>query len=125
MTTLLDTGVVVDHLRGVERATEFLVTTLANGDAACSRLTMVELAVGMRPHQEPEFSRLLQFVDIIEVDGQIGQRAEQLARTWGRSHAAIDVTDYVIAATADLRQFTLATCNVKHFPMFEGLTAPY
>jgi predicted nucleic acid-binding protein len=42
-----------------------------------------------------------------------------------RSHAAIGVADYLIAATADTEGLELATLNVKHFPMFPGLRAPF
>jgi predicted nucleic acid-binding protein len=125
MTTILDTGIVIDHLRGDEEATRFVVNVLANDRAACSRLTMIELAVGMRPHQGLPFASFERFVEIIDVDERIGQRAEALAREWGASHGSIDVTDYVIAATAQVLRMDLATRNVKRFPMFEGLAAPY
>jgi predicted nucleic acid-binding protein len=35
------------------------------------------------------------------------------------------VSDYLIAATADVIGAQPATLNVKHFPMFEGLRAPF
>jgi predicted nucleic acid-binding protein len=35
------------------------------------------------------------------------------------------VADLVIAATANLHGLELATTNVRHFPMLEGLRAPY
>jgi len=33
--------------------------------------------------------------------------------------------DYLIAATAEVQGFELATLNVKHFPMFQGLRPPF
>jgi predicted nucleic acid-binding protein len=33
--------------------------------------------------------------------------------------------DFVIAATAQLLEADLATANVRHYPMFAGLGAPY
>lgn len=42
-----------------------------------------------------------------------------------RSHAAISTADYLIAATALVRDLGLATLNVRHFPMFAELEAPF
>ena len=39
--------------------------------------------------------------------------------------AAIGLADYLVAATADLHGLPLATLNVKHFPMFDDLRAPF
>jgi predicted nucleic acid-binding protein len=33
--------------------------------------------------------------------------------------------DLIVAATAKLLDRPLATCNVKHYPMFPRLKAPY
>ncbi len=41
------------------------------------------------------------------------------------SHSGIDDADYLIAATANILDAPLLTTNVRHFPMFEGLTRPY
>jgi len=61
----------------------------------------------------------------IDVDREIAERAGELARAYRRSHPGIDLVDYVIAATAELSGATLLTRNVKHFPMIDGLVAPY
>ena len=46
-------------------------------------------------------------------------------RQFRRSHAGIGPGDYLIAATADVQGFELATLNVKRFPMFKGLRPPF
>lgn len=61
------------------------------------------------------------------------RRACSHARRTGRDLAAIgplfhpdiDLVDYLIAATARSVRADLVTLNVKHFPMFKGLEAPY
>ena len=55
----------------------------------------------------------------------IAKGAAAHLRKFRRSHAAIDLVDYVIAATAELHEAKLATLNVRHFPMFKGLTPPW
>ena len=47
-----------------------------------------------------------------------------LADKWLPSHHTIDAGDLAIAATAQIADLSLLTMNVRHFPMFEGLTAP-
>jgi len=50
---------------------------------------------------------------------------ERLANQYLRSHPDVDSVDYVIAATAQHLGAELWTRNLKHFPMFPGLSAPY
>ncbi len=125
MTTLFDTTVLIDHLRGNEDATSVVFNATANGAVGMARVTDVELASGMRPHQVRAYQQLLRFIEVIDADEEIGNRAVELAIAWGPSHRAIDAIDYLIAATAETRSMQLVTMNVKHFPMFEGLVAPY
>jgi predicted nucleic acid-binding protein len=61
----------------------------------------------------------------IPVDESVARRAGDLGRRWRRSHPGIGVADLAIAATAEELGADLATRNLKHFPMFEGLRAPY
>lgn len=51
--------------------------------------------------------------------------AGELGRLWRPGHSGIDAADLVIAATTQLTGAHLATLNVRHFPMFEGLQAAY
>ncbi len=48
-----------------------------------------------------------------------------LGREWLPSHHTIDSADLAIAATAVCTNARLLTRNVKHFPMFTDLQAPY
>jgi hypothetical protein len=60
----------------------------------------------------------------VPLDEQIARRAGRLGRDFRRSHG-LAVADLVIGATAQELGAQLATSNVRHFPMFPGLTAPY
>ena len=55
----------------------------------------------------------------------MARRAGELGRRWRRSHPGIGVADLAIAATTEEIDADLATRNLKHFPMFEDLRAPY
>ena len=51
--------------------------------------------------------------------------AGELGRRFRRSHGALGVADLLIAASAERLRVPLATLNVRHFPMFEGLEPAY
>jgi predicted nucleic acid-binding protein len=64
-------------------------------------------------------------VEWIPVNESVARRAGELGRRWRRSHSGIGIADLAIAATAEEIGAELATRNLKHFPMFENLRAPY
>jgi predicted nucleic acid-binding protein len=126
MTLIVDTSVLVDHLRGDERARNVLAEAARVGQRlAASVLTKVEILAGMRPHEERGTRQLLDSLDLIDVDDVVAEQAGMLANRYLRSHPGVDPVDYVIAATAQHLGADLLTRNVKHFPMFPGLAAPY
>ena len=126
MAIVVDTSVLIDHLRGDEAARHALRDAAAAGERlAASVLTRVEVLAGMRAHEEAATRRLLDSLDWIEVDTDLAERAGVLANRYLRSHPGIDPVDYVIAATAEHLAARLWTRNVRHFPMFPDLAAPY
>lgn len=123
---LLDTSVLVDHLRGNPPAVAALDEAAGRGHGlVASVMTRVEVLAGMRPTEERATRRLLDILDWIVVDEEIAENAGRLANHFLRSHSGIDPADYVIAATADRADAILWTRNLKHFPMFPNLKAPY
>jgi predicted nucleic acid-binding protein len=123
---VVDTSVLIDHLRDVSGATEALDRAFLSGEhVAGSVLTRSEILAGQRPGEEWNTERLLTLMDWIPVSLQVADRAGILARGFRRSYPGVDLTDYVVAATADVTGGKLWTLNVKHFPMFPGLTRPY
>jgi len=123
---LIDTSVLIDHLRGKVGAVDALQDAAEHGHRlAASVLTRVEVLAGMRPDEERVTRRLLDVLDWVPVDEAVAEDAGRLANYYLRSHPGIDSVDYVIAATADRMDALLWTRNLKHFPMFPGLRAPY
>lgn len=123
---VIDTSVLIDHLRGSKQAREALVGVRRSGrNILGSVLTRTEILGGMRATETAPTRALLSVIDWIEVTEEIADAAGALACEYRRSHSGIDVADYVIAATATACGAQLWTRNVKHFPMFAGLTAPY
>lgn len=86
---------------------------------------MVEVAGGMRSLERREVNRLLASLQIIPLSERIAWRAPELMRAHRRAHPGIGLGDYLIAATVDVEGNELAMLNVRHFPMFPGLAAPF
>ena len=120
---LLDTCIVIDVLRGREAALLF-VNDLAEAPSL-SVLTATELIAGLRNAQERRhIERLLEVYVIQDIGLEIASLAGDYVRRYGPSHG-VDPIDALIAATAKSTGLDLATLNLKHFPMFEGLERPY
>lgn len=123
---VVDTSVLVDRGRGHPAARDAITTALRRGDTlAASVLTKVELLRNVRSHERRLLRDLFDVLTMVPVTDEIAQRAGALARQYRDSHQGIDVTDFVIAATAEAEQAELWTRNLKHFPMFAELQAPY
>jgi predicted nucleic acid-binding protein len=125
MTALVDTSVLIDYLLGHPGAAEVLERERAAAPLHASEMTRLEVLAGMRPTQETTTRALLSTLTWHPVDAEIAEEAGALGRTWLPSHRSIDGADLVIAATARRTDARLLTCNVKHFPMFADLSAPY
>jgi predicted nucleic acid-binding protein len=126
MTLLLDTSVLIDHLRGNREARRVLAAAVDDGERlAASVVVKVEVLAGMRRAEERPTRRLLGALDWIPVDDDIAERAGLLANLYLSSHPGVDPVDHIIAATAELHDAELWTRNIKHFPMFPELEPPY
>lgn len=125
MTALIDSSVLIDYLRGDAHAAHTLEAQRAHGRLHASEITRLEVLAGMRPSEETPTRRLLATLTWHPIDEQVAELAGELGRRWLRSHHPIDGADLAIAATAMLTGSELLTRNIRHFPMFQGLRAPY
>ncbi len=121
--TVLDTTVLIDLLRGHAPARDYLAGLERR--LVCSEVTRTEIIQGLRSNERDAAERAFAVVRWVSVDESIARRAGALGRRWRRSHRSLALADLVIAATAQELGAELATSNVRHFPMFTGLSAPY
>ncbi len=120
---VLDTCVLIDVLRGKTAAIDF-VTGLQEAPAL-SVVTVTEVVAGCRNAKERRaVDHLLSHYVIHDIGLDIAALAGELIQRYGPSHGT-DPIDALIAATATAHDLPLATLNLKRFPMFAGLTAPY
>ncbi len=125
MSALVDTSVLIDYLRGDERAAALLEHERATGPLHASEITRLEILAGMRASEEEVTRSLLSALTWHTVDTDVAEDAGALGRRWLPSHRTIDGADLAIAATAIRLGVPLWTRNIRHFPMFPGLQAPY
>jgi predicted nucleic acid-binding protein len=120
LSRLFDSTVLIAHLCGEQRATELLLDAADDGALATviSRAKIEGgIALWRAPRREPTLRRCAP---------PAGDRCDRPPRrtrpaALRRSHPGIDL----IAATAEDEAATLVTLDVKHFPMIEGLRAPW
>ena len=84
-----------------------------------------ENLAGMRAGEEAATRDLLRLIAWVDVDESISEAAGALGRRFLQSHPGIDIADLLVAALVDHLDADLKTTNVKHYPMFKGLKAPY
>jgi tRNA(fMet)-specific endonuclease VapC len=106
---LLDTDLLIDHLRGQRRL------DLADPSWTISVVTRCELFSG-RGVEEPLLQRVLSGLEEIPVDRAIAQAAGRIRRA-----TQLHVADALIAATALERAMPVMTRNRRHFERVPGL----
>jgi predicted nucleic acid-binding protein len=123
---LVDSDVLIAHLRGVGAARAWLRDARSTtGPLGVSAVSVTEITGGMRSGERSAVWQLLGSLSVEDVTEVVARRAGELMRHYRRSHPGIGLGDYFIAATADVRGLELATLNVRHYPMFRGLRAPF
>jgi predicted nucleic acid-binding protein len=108
--TLLDTDVLIDHLRGHRQL------RLSDSKLQISVVTRCELFAG-RNADEPALRRTLNVLKEVSVTRAIAETAGSIRRTTG-----IPVPDALIAATALEHEMALMTRNRRRFERVRGLT---
>lgn len=125
MISVVDTSILIDHSRGVPAARATLLEAVEVGELHSSEIVRAELLVLIREHELRFVEPLLEAIVWHPVDRRIAELAGQLGRQWLPAFNGIDAADFIIAATTTALEARLLTRNVKHFPMIDGLTAPY
>lgn len=120
---LVDTDVLIDYLRGLKEAVEFLEKHV---DALqVSAVTVAELYQGVREGQErTKLATTLSALTVLPLTEEIAEEAGILRRDH-RAATGCGLADCMIAATASRHGLELATLNAKHFAMLEGVIVPY
>jgi predicted nucleic acid-binding protein len=119
---LLDTGLILRHLRGQRRAVRILSGFAKNGRVSVSAITRLEVRAGMRSEEKYATNKLLSRFVTYDVDRDVADRAGDLIRTAQERHSTLSVPDAIIAATALTHGLTLVTLNRADFEGIPGVS---
>ena len=115
---LLDTNILIDVLRGEALALAWLE---GQQQPSISVITWIEVLVGCREGESSRVHDWLESFPRLALDEAIAAEAVGLRQRHG-----LKIPDAIILATARCGNFTLATRNVKDFPLaLGGVLHPY
>ncbi len=115
---LLDSNILVDHLKGYPQATAEIERYAS---PAISIVTWIEVMVGVSEGAEERTRLFLERFSVIGLNGDVAERAVMLRR----SHR-LKLPDAVIWASAQATGRLLVSRNTKDFPIDDpGVRVPY
>ena len=112
---LLDTGIVIRHLRGQQDIVQLLRGLGKRERLGVASITRLEIHAGMHPDETYKTQKLLSRFLTYDLDRNIADRAGDFIREYQAKQLALSVPDAIIAATAVTHQVTLVSLNVKDF----------
>lgn len=112
---LVDTDILINILRGREKAREFLSALVDEATIYCSVITIAEIFAGMKEHERKKTEALIDSLNILGVTREIAEKGGSYKSRI--KSQGLELDDCIIAASAFSRQAVLATGNVKHYPM--------
>jgi predicted nucleic acid-binding protein len=118
---VLDTTVLIDHLRGRPAAQRVVELAIAGETLATTAINIEEVMRGLRPSEEAAAETLFDGLMMIALGRDEGRQAGLWRRQFAGRGVTLSQADCLIAAAAFLAGARLATGNPSDFPM-PGLT---
>ena len=119
---LIDTNILIDYLKNKQESVIFLEGLSLS--PVISVITVAELYAGAKKKEEKYLKQFFDSFNIIPVDFKIAKNGGLLRNQYYKSHG-LCLYDGLIAATALINNFKLASLNIKHFPMIKDVERPY
>jgi predicted nucleic acid-binding protein len=115
---LLDTTVLIAHLRGERKVTTLLLDLLAAGHwLGTSCVSIAEIERGLRPKERKAATALLERLRFLETGREAAARAGRYQRACEERGRTIHTAEALVAGTARAHGAILLTDNVRDFPM--------
>ncbi|MBI4772476.1 MAG: type II toxin-antitoxin system VapC family toxin [Chloroflexi bacterium] len=116
---LLDTNILIRHLRRHQPTSDLLATLVTEGRAGIATISRTEVIEGMREHERERTLRLLDSLPYYPLDAAIADQAGEYIRWYRGQGVTLSKPDAVIGATAVRHALVLVTYNREDFPMPE------
>lgn len=104
---LIDTVILIDHLNGIKKATQWLKK---NKDSFISPITRAEVLTGAEDKEKHSIKVLLDSFETLEINNEIADLSAELSK----KHK-LKLPDAIQAAIAIKNKVELATRNTKDF----------
>jgi predicted nucleic acid-binding protein len=115
---LLDTTVLIDHLRGVNAVTERLLALLAAGHSlGTSCVNVAEVERGAREKERKAAKHMIERLRYLETTREAAARAGRYQRQLQQRGQTLQTADALVAGTARAHGAILVTDNTRDFPM--------
>ena len=123
---LIDTDVLIDHLRGVDKAYRFMQEIESRESIIFySVISKAEIYSEIMPEEEESVASLFEAMEEVPVDGRAAEDAGRYRKAFRASHKLL-LPDALIAASAKNVGAILVTLNRKHYPMTDiEIQIPY
>lgn len=123
MPILVDTDVLVDFLRGHEKAVAFV--NEFSSQIILSPIVIAELYAGVKGNAElTVLDNFISLFRVVPLTSEVAKIGGLHKRDFRKSHG-VGLADAILAATANAEKAVLKTLNVKHYPMLSGLEPAY
>ncbi|MGH2750875.1 MAG: type II toxin-antitoxin system VapC family toxin [Actinomycetota bacterium] len=117
-TYLLDTTVLIGHLRGLEAITRLLLDLITEGHTlGTSCVNIAELHHGARPNVRKDVQLLVERLEFLETTVEASTRAGQYQARFRAEGVTLPTADALVAGTARAYGAILVTDNEADFPM--------
>jgi len=113
---LIDTDIAIDFLRGAAYTQPLMGGLWSDGQAMISVLTVYELTAGMRDAEKVMTHNFIEACGVEPITPEIAFKGGELYRKYRAKGVTLTSLDCLIAATALVKGYKVATRNVKHYP---------
>ena len=118
----LDTSVLIDYFRKVNKSKSFFYELTNEYDLfAVSAITEYEIYSGRNAEQDIYWNDFFNKIVSLPYNSEANRVTTKIERELRRKNKTIDKPDLMIAGTALSNNLKLATLNLKHFELIDGL----